>query len=88
MLREAAASGDRLETLVALRDDLAEKLDMCESMRDYAALSMRMLEVLKQVDELTEEPAETTKVSDLSDFEKRLRARDAAAKTPRRAAAQ
>jgi hypothetical protein len=84
MLREAAASGDRRKALEHLRDDLAEKLDLCESMRDYAALSQRIMDVLKQLDELSEEEP-TTKVTSLSDFEKRLRERDAAAKAARRA---
>jgi t-SNARE complex subunit (syntaxin) len=84
MLRDAAASGDRRKALEELRNDLAEKLDLCESMRDYAALSQRLMDVLSQIDELTDDVAET-KVTSLSDFEKRLRERDKAAKASRRA---
>lgn len=46
----AAASNDRLATLVALRNTLARSIDECESMRDLAALSRQMTDVLAQID--------------------------------------
>lgn len=38
-LVEAAKSGDKRATLIALRDKLAETIDNCESGRDMAANS-------------------------------------------------
>ena len=51
------SGGPVLGSLEALRDDLAVKLDMCGSMRDYAALSARYLDVLKRIDEKVAGPA-------------------------------
>ena len=47
---EAAASGDRKETLVALRDAIAQSIEMTESGRDMAALSKRLMEVMDAID--------------------------------------
>lgn len=43
---------DRLAQLVALRDKLACAIDMCESMRDLAALSKQYRETLKEIEEI------------------------------------
>ena len=51
-LLEEARKG-RLEGLKALRDYLADELDVCESARDKASLSLRFVDVLEQIDELT-----------------------------------
>lgn len=48
----AAQSGERLKALIALRDSLAQSIDDCESLRDLAALSRQLTDVLKQIDEL------------------------------------
>ena len=48
-LSEAAASGDRLQALRALRGSLAADLDVCESLRDKASLSQRFMDVLAQI---------------------------------------
>ena len=48
-LAEVAAKGDRLASLQALRDRLATDLDECESKRDVAALSQRLMDVLEQI---------------------------------------
>ena len=50
-LSEAAATGDRLRALRALRDSLAGDLDLCESLRDKASLSQRFMDVLSQIAE-------------------------------------
>lgn len=50
-LCEAASEG-RLAGLVALRDRLAAEIDQCDSSRDVAALSIRFMDVLAQVEEL------------------------------------
>ena len=51
-LVSAAASGDRRKTLEALRDKLAASVADCESGRDVAALSKRLMEVMKELDAL------------------------------------
>lgn len=51
-LVEAAKSGNREKTLVALRDKLAETIENCESGRDMAANSKRLLEVMDELDEI------------------------------------
>lgn len=48
-LHATVAKGDRLKSLCALRDRLAADLDVCESMRDVAALSQRLMDVLAQI---------------------------------------
>ena len=55
-LSEAAPEG-RLAGLVALRERLAVEIDGCESARDVAALSIRFMDVLAQIDELSDAPA-------------------------------
>lgn len=54
-LAAVARAGNRAETLRALRDRLAAELDDCDSKRDVAALSQRLMDVLAQIAEL---PAE------------------------------
>ena len=49
----AVLSDDRRLSLVALRDTLAAAIDRCESMRDLAALSARLSDVLAQIEMLT-----------------------------------
>ena len=46
----AAATGDRRATLVALRDAIARTIQTCESGRDMAALSKRLIEVMDELD--------------------------------------
>jgi hypothetical protein len=50
-LSDAAPNG-RLAGLVALRERLANEIDQCDSSRDVAALSIRFMDVLAQIDEL------------------------------------
>jgi len=47
-----AVGGGRLAGLVALRGRLASEIDQCDSSRDVAALSIRLMDVLEQIDEL------------------------------------
>lgn len=51
-LTAAAASNNRRKTLIALRDKLAETIEVCESGRDIAALSKRLMEVMGELDTL------------------------------------
>ena len=48
----AAKSGKRRETLEALRDKIADSIQNCESGRDVAALSKRLMEVMSELDAL------------------------------------
>ena len=49
-LVKAAKGGSRRETLEALRDKLAASIQNCESGRDVAALSKRLMEVMSELD--------------------------------------
>ena len=51
-LVKAAQSGNRRETLEALRDKIAASIADCESGRDVAALSKRLMEVMGELDAL------------------------------------
>ena len=51
-LKKAAVTNNRRDTLIALRDTLADSIDGCESGRDMAALSKRMMEVIEEIDKL------------------------------------
>ena len=51
-LLDAAKSGDKRETLIALRDKIAETIENCDSGRDIAANSKRLMEVMAEIDEL------------------------------------
>ncbi len=51
-LLEAAKSGDKRKTLLALRDKIAETIENCDSGRDIAANSKRLMEVMAEIDEL------------------------------------
>lgn len=48
-LADAAASEDQGRTLRALRDRLAAQIDACDSARDVAALSARLVDVLEAI---------------------------------------
>lgn len=60
-LVEAAKSGDKRATLIALRDKLAETIDNCESGRDMAANSKRLMEVMAELEALPD--PQTARVS-------------------------
>lgn len=51
-LVNAARSGSKRDTLEALRDKLANSIQACESGRDVAALSKRLMEVMNEIDAL------------------------------------
>ncbi len=56
-LLEAAKSGDKRATLIALRDKLAETIENCESGRDMAANSKRLMEVMAELEALPDPTA-------------------------------
>ncbi len=49
-LIDAAKSGDKRATLIALRDKLAETIEKCESGRDMAANTKRLMEVMAELE--------------------------------------
>ena len=51
-LVEAAKSGDKRATLIALRDKLAETIQNCDSGRDMASNSKRLMEVMAEIETL------------------------------------
>lgn len=59
-LVSATKSGDRRRTLIALRDRIAATIDSCESGRDMAALSKRLMEVMDEIDSMPSEVEEDT----------------------------
>lgn len=60
-LVEAAKSGDKRTTLIALRDILAATIQNCESGRDMASNTKRLMEVMAELETLPD--PETKKVS-------------------------
>lgn len=51
---EAAQSGNRRMTLIALRDSIARTIQAKPSGRDMAALSRRLMEVMAEIDHASE----------------------------------
>lgn len=51
-LIEAARSGNKRETLIALRDILAATIQNCESGRDMASNTKRLMEVMAELETL------------------------------------
>jgi hypothetical protein len=56
-LIDAARSGDKRATLIALRDKLAETIQNCESGRDMASNSKRLMEVMAEIETLPDPTA-------------------------------
>lgn len=54
----AAASGDKKETLIALRDILAKTIQNCDSGRDMASNSKRLIEVISELENIEKEEEE------------------------------
>lgn len=48
-LAATARAGDALATLRALRDRIAADLDSCDSARDVASLSQRLMDVVEKI---------------------------------------
>ena len=67
----AAASGDRREALLALRDELARRL--VDADRDAAPLARQLTIVLREIEQLPV-PGEKSRVDDLAKLRARRRA--------------
>ena len=61
-LADAAKTGDSTKLLVALRDDIAAKLDDGMPGRDYAATVKSLINVIDRLDAATAEEKEATKI--------------------------
>lgn len=57
-LIDAAKSGNKKATLVALRDILAQTIQTCDSGRDMASNSKRLMEVIAEIELIEKEEAE------------------------------
>ena len=73
-LLEAAQSGDRLITLIALRDLLAERLQNTSSSRDIASMSKRLMQAIAEIETLEEakKAEEESTASSLYELRKQL----------------
>ena len=60
-LVDAAKSGDKRATLIALRDILAKTIQDCESGRDMASNSKRLMEVIAEIEAIDKEAEEKRK---------------------------
>ena len=56
-LLEAAKSGDKRATLIALRDKLAQTIQDCDSGRDMASNTKRLMEVMAELEQLPDPEA-------------------------------
>lgn len=54
-LVDAAKSGNRYETLIALRDILAKTIQECDSGRDMASNTKRLMEVMNEIETIEAE---------------------------------
>lgn len=59
---EAVQSNDRRKTLEALRDSIAMQIDSCDSGRDMASLSKRLMEVISEIDGLPADDGNLTPI--------------------------
>ena len=57
-LVKAAKSGDKRATLIALRDKLAETIQNCDSGRDMASNSKRLMDVIEEIAQMDKEAEE------------------------------
>lgn len=60
-LEETAKSGDRYETLICLRDVLAKTIQNCDSGRDMASNSKRLMEVMTEIEAIETEREQARK---------------------------
>ena len=63
-LVDAAKSGDKRATLIALRDILASTIQNCESGRDMASNTKRLMEVIAELEALPDPNAKKTSKHD------------------------
>ena len=76
----------RLSDLEDLRLGLVDRMESCSSDQNYAVLGRLLVDVVRQIEELAG-PSEAPRETGLSDFERRLREREAGASGSRRTSA-
>ena len=69
-LVKAAKSGDKRATLVALRDKLAETIQNCDSGRDMASNSKRLMDVIEEIEQIDKEIAEQERLKQKQEVSK------------------
>lgn len=63
-LVDAAKSGDKRETLIALRDILANTIQECDSGRDMASNTKRLMEVISEIELIDKEIEEKKRLEE------------------------
>jgi len=71
-LIDAAKTGNRLETLKALRSLLSERLQESGSDRDIASMSRRLMQCLTEIEELEKERDESKHGDSIDELRKRF----------------
>jgi hypothetical protein len=84
-LSAAAASGKTLETLQALRDDLAARMEVCTSDQNFAVLGRLLTDTLARISDLGGDEQPAPPKTGLSRFEEKLRERSSASSGSRSA---
>lgn len=51
-LKTVVKKGSRLDSLIALRDRIADDLDNCESKRDTVSLTKQLREIMKEIEDI------------------------------------
>ena len=64
-LLDASKAGDRLLQLKELRDKLANAIDVCDSMRDLAALSRQYRETIREIEEIEGAEAQDDEIGEI-----------------------
>lgn len=65
---QAAKSGDKRKLLEETRDSLAYAIDTCDSKRDLAALTKRLLEVCDMIAALPDPNGEQNPIDEMADL--------------------
>lgn len=60
----AAKSGNKKETLMALRDILAQTIQTCDSGRDMASNSKRLMEVIAEIENIETEEQKSKEIAE------------------------
>lgn len=63
---DVIASGDYLASLEATRDQIASDLAACESMRDKAALYLRLADVMQRLEAVKPEPVRGDSIDEIA----------------------
>lgn len=81
-LDDVVAAGNTLESLEAIRDQIARDIESCESMRDKAALYLRLADVIGSIQTMRPAAAEGDSVDEIA-ARRAARRAGAAKRSPR-----